>query len=475
MDAMASTTQPPLCVDMDGTLLRTDMLYESVLALLRLNPFYALLLPWWLLHGKAALKREIASRVALDGATLPYDERVVDLLRSHLGYRVLCTASDQRLAQNVAGHLGLFDEVLASDGVSNLEGNRKADALILRFGEHGFIYVGNSAVDLHVWRRACSAWVVNAPASLARAVAAVAPIAGEMPRKATRMIRVWMRQLRVHQWLKNLLVMVPLLASHRFLDPDALLDATLAFAAFSLCASGVYVLNDLLDLPSDRIHPRKRFRPLAHGDLPLLHGMAAVPALTLAGFALALGCGTRFTAVLLLYYLTTLAYSLYLKRVVMLDVVVLAGLYTLRIIGGALAIGAGLSFWLLAFSMFIFLSLAVLKRYVELGDQLASGRRPSGRDYEVEDLSLLRSLGAASGYLAVLVLALYINSPESLELYSRPKALWLLCPLMLYWVSRVWVMAHRGHMHDDPVVFAVTDRVSLCVGAMAALVAVFAI
>ena len=451
----------PLCVDLDGTLLRSNMLYESLLALLSRNPLYVFLVPFWLLKGKAALKEAIASRVDIDPASLPYDARVVALLQTTRARpRVLCTATNARYADAIAAHLGLFEQVISSDATRNLTGHRKADALAVAFGEKGFDYAGNEPVDLRVWARARNALVVNAPASLAAAAARLAPVAVHLPAESDMGTwRLWVKQVRIQQWLKNLLVFLPLLASHRFTDIDAVIAAVLAFLAFGLCASGVYVLNDMLDLPSDRAHVRKRLRPFAAGNLPLLHGLVAAPLLTLAGFLLAWFTSPLFALVLVAYYVMTLAYSLQLKRVVMVDVVMLAALYTVRIIGGAAAIHAALSFWLLAFSMFIFLSLAMLKRYTELADVAASGAtRASGRGYDVGDLPLIQSMGAASGYLAVLVFALYINSPESLALYSYPKALWLICPLLLYWISRAWMVAHRGGMHDDPVVFAVTDR-----------------
>lgn len=472
MDRTPSPTASiPLCVDLDGTLLKSDLFHESVLALLRVNPFYAFLLPWWLLKGKAVLKREIASRVSLDPATLPYDARVLELVRSSTGRpRVLCTASDHLLVDPIAKHLGLFELVVASNGLENMRGPRKAEALVALFGERGFDYMGNEHVDLQVWKHARQAWLVGATPALERAAMTLAPIAGTFPR-STRSLKSWLEAARLHQWLKNLLVFVPLLASHRFLEPASVRDASLAFLAFGLCASGVYILNDLFDLPADRTHPRKRNRPFASAKLPVVQGVLCGPALTLAGFAVAWLVNPRFTALLALYYLTTLAYSLRLKRVVMLDVQLLAALYTLRIIAGAAAIASGLSFWLLSFSMFIFLGLAMLKRYTELSMVLSNGQhRASGRDYEVGDLPLLQSLGCASGYIAVLVLALYINSPESVELYSRPQMLWLLCPLLLYWTSRVWVVAHRGGMNDDPIVFSVTDRVSQVIIAACGLI-----
>lgn len=458
-----------LCVDLDGTLLRSDILYESLLALLARNPLYLFLLPFWLLRGKAHVKRQLASRVQLPAETLPYDERVLEILRATTQRpRVLCTASDQLLVQPIADHLGLFEEVIASDGRTNLSGHNKGDALAERFGERGFDYMGNGRVDLDVWARAGGAIVVNNGTGLARDAAQRTELLAHLPARNGGLM-TWIKALRIYQWLKNLLVLVPLLTAHRFLDPAALVDAGVAFLAFGLCASGVYLLNDLLDLTPDRMHPRKRKRPFAAGTLPLLHGLLVAPLITLAGFALALVCSVEFAGVLLCYFVMTLSYSLKLKRIVMIDVVLLAALYTVRIIGGTVAIGSELSFWLLAFSMFVFLSLAMLKRYTELASALASGKEMAiGRGYSVSDLPLVQSLGAAAGYIGVAVFALYINSPESLALYSHPKVLWLLCPMLLYWVSRMWIVAHRGAMHDDPIVFAATDRgsqvvISLCV------------
>ncbi|OMO40773.1 hypothetical protein BU225_11655 [Stenotrophomonas sp. MB339] len=470
------TTSRALCVDLDGTLLRSDILYESLLALLAHNPLYLFLIPFWLLRGKAYVKRQLASRVQLPAETLPYDERVLEILRTTTQRpRVLCTASDRLLVQPIADHLGLFEEVMASDGHTNLSGSNKGHALAERFGERGFDYMGNGQVDLKVWAHASGAIVVNNGAGLVRAASRQSEVLAHLPAQNGNLL-TWIKALRVYQWLKNLLVLVPLLTAHRFLDPAAIADAGVAFLAFGLCASGVYLLNDLLDLTPDRMHPRKRRRPFAAGTLPLLHGLLVAPLITLAGFALAFVCSAEFALVLLCYYVMTLSYSLKLKRIVMIDVVMLAALYTVRIIGGAVAIGSELSFWLLAFSMFVFLSLAMLNRYTELASALANGKEMAiGRGYSVADLPLVQSLGAAAGYIGVLVFALYINSPESLELYSNPKLLWLLCPILLYWISRMWIVSHRGDMHDDPIVFAALDRGSQIVIALCVLIVLIAI
>lgn len=453
----------PLCVDLDGTLIHTDLLHESVLALLRRNPLYLLWLPLWLLRGKAHLKREVARRARPDVARLPYDARVLDLVReAGARPRVLCSASDQWLVDAVAAHVGVFDRALGSDGRVNLDGPRKAAALVERHGEGGFDYVGNAAADLAVWPHARAAIAANASASVLarlrrlRAVDRVIEARGDTVRAA-------LRALRPHQWSKNLLVFVAAIAAHR-LDVEALSAAMLAFVAFCLCASGAYVLNDLFDLDADRRHPRKQARPFAAGRLPIAAGLVAAPLLTLAAFACALALPQRFTLVLALYAVTTLAYSIVLKRVAVVDVLVLAGLYTLRIVAGALAIPVDASRWFLSFAACLFLGLALLKRYAEVQRVAASGdARVAGRGYGAAHLPAVGIAGVASSVLAIGVLGLYVDSTKSAALYAHPHRLWWLLPLLAAWLARVWRLARQGRMHDDPVVFALTDLPSLAV------------
>lgn len=462
----------PLAVDLDGSLIHSDLLLESFLLLIKRNPLYLLLVPFWLLQGKAALKRAIASRVQLNAAALPYNAPFVAWLREQRAQGRalwLCTASDAALAQPVADHLGLFDGVLASDGQRNLSGRNKAAELMARFGEKGFDYCGNAPVDVAVWQRAGAAVVVNGNEALARRAEAVAPVAArfDAPRVG---LRVWLKALRVHQWAKNALIFVPMLAAHQ-LDGGTLGQALLAFVAFSLCASSVYLLNDMLDLEADRQHHSKCNRPFAAGKLSLLAGIGLAPVLLALALGLAWLLPIRFVGVLVVYYVATLAYSFALKRVVMVDVLALAGLYTIRIVAGSAATGIELSFWLLIFAIFIFLSLAIVKRYAELYAMREQGKLTAqGRGYQVDDMSLLQSLGAASGYLSVLVLGLYINSPDKSMLYTHSKLIWLLVPIMLYWVSRVWMLTHRGQMHDDPLVYALRDPASIVTGIAAAAV-----
>lgn len=456
----------PLCVDLDGTLLKTDMLLESLILLLKNNLLYIFLLPIWLIQGKAYIKRQLAERICFDAHTLPYcDDFVAFLKDQHARGRklVLITASDQRIASKIAAHLSLFSEVLSSDGITNLAGREKLALLRKKFGAKGFDYAANGVIDLAIWPDANEAIVVGAPLSLVKKVRQTTPVLHHFPGKKIDM-SVLLKAVRLHQWLKNLLIFVPLILAHKVTELPLLFDAVYAFFSFGLCASGIYLLNDLLDLEADRAHPRKKFRPLAAGDLPLIWGCAMIPILLLASVLIALNLPGSFLAVLGIYFLTTTAYSFYLKQVVLVDVLVLASLYTLRIIAGAAAVGVPASQWLLVFSMFLFLSLALLKRFSELQMLRSLDEEMTvGRGYFARDLEQIASFGAASGYIAVLVLALYVNSREVLVLYSHPGVLWLLCPLFLYWISRLWLLAHRGLVFEDPILFAVKDKASYIV------------
>jgi 4-hydroxybenzoate polyprenyltransferase/phosphoserine phosphatase len=471
MTAIANPASIPLCVDCDGTLLRTDLLHESVFALAKQSPASLLWLPLWLSRGKAYMKQQIAARVKLDYDSLPICEEMVDRIKAARveGRRiVLATASPRPWAEGVAQRIGLFDEVIASDEQVNLAGINKADHLSERFGERQFDYAGNSRADLPVWKRSAGAIVVSSSASLSRAAAMHGPVHAVIsPPRATKL--TYVKSLRAHQWLKNLLVWVPLAAAHKLGSTDGLLNGLIAFFSFSFCASAVYVLNDLLDLEADRLHIRKRKRPFASGALPIWQGALMIPALLLASFLLAILLPLEFLAVLVAYFAMTVAYSVRLKRQVIVDVLLLATLYTVRVVAGAAATEVLPSFWLLAMSMFIFLSLAMVKRYSELLITLQLNKQSAvGRGYSVQDLPVLMAIGVSAGMSAVMVLALYVNAPEAQALYNHTTWLWLLPPVLLYWVSRIWMKAHRGEVDDDPVVFAVRDWQSLVIGAILA-------
>lgn len=462
---------PPLVVDLDGTLLRSDMLLETGMAFLRSNPTKLFRPLQWLLKGKIVLKEGLAQGCQIDVSVLPYDPVVIELIKAErlIGRRViLATASHYSLAERIAQHLQLFDQVLATDAQRNLSAERKRDVLVEAYGDRGFDYVGNSLDDLAVWAVSRRAYVVN-PESGVEARAKALGNVEQVIVSNRPSYKDWLKALRLHQWMKNGLIFVPLLAAHQVTNLTLLWQGVLAFVFFGLCASSVYVLNDLLDLADDRHHKTKHRRPFASGKLSIRSGMLVFPVFLAAAFGGAASLlPWSFSAILVAYYILTLAYSLYLKRQMAVDVIALAALYTLRIIAGAAAFSLELTFWVLAFSMFMFLSLALVKRYAELREARTKGRteKTRGRGYYPADLEMISSLGASSGYLAVMVLALYIHDPATMMLYAHPQVIWLACPLLLFWVTRVWMLTHRGEMHDDPIVFAIRDRVSLVVGAL---------
>ncbi len=468
----------PLCVDLDGTLIRTDILAESLLLLIKKNPLYIFKLPFWLLKGKAYLKAEIASRISIKPETLPYNTPFLDWLRlkKKEGRRLwLCTATHEIPANAIADYLQIFDGVVATSGARNLSGAAKAKELAEKFSERGFDYCGNEAKDLDVWQAGRGAIVVNGGAGLEKRARKVAQVTEVFPREGS-IGRAAVKAIRPQQWVKNALVLVPVGAAHTLTGFPTLLGAITAFFAFSFCASSVYLINDLLDIEADRLHPQKSKRPFASGDLPVAAGFALVPALFILAFCLAAFLPGYFLLVLAGYFILSTVYTFLLKRIPILDALCLAVLYMLRIVAGAVATNVPLSFWLLLFSVFFFLSLALVKRYVELDALRRSGKNNMpGRGYQPEDLMLLEVFGIVSGYLSVLVLALYINSPNITILYRHPKVIWGLCLVILYWISRVWLRTHRGKMHDDPVVFALKDKSSYLLGFISLLILLAAV
>jgi 4-hydroxybenzoate polyprenyltransferase len=463
-----------IVVDLDGTLINTDMLVENFFLFLKTYPFRILQVLFWLFKGKANLKRKLADSILPSAAYLPYNDELISWLRvqKEAGAEIiLATASDQRIAQTIADHVGIFDTVIGTNDV-NLASHRKQSELVGRFGEKGFEYVGNSNADIAVWKSASQIHVANPNLGVLRKARNIGVVSQLFDNRKSY-FRVLIKALRLHQWTKNLLIFVPLLASHRFTESQLIVQGLLAFLSFGACASSVYLLNDLLDLEDDRQHKTKRFRPLAAGTLPIIHAIVLIPALLIFAALIALWkLPLAFSAILLGYYVLTSLYSFALKRVVMIDVVCLALLYTSRVIAGAAAMKLDTTFWILAFCMFIFLSLAFVKRYTELVGARNSGKsgQTAGRGYFPDDLDLLASLGGASGYLSVLVLALYINENANSQLYQSPSWMWAACPLLMYWLSRVWLLAHRGHMNDDPIIFAIRDRTSRWIGVIFLLV-----
>lgn len=461
----AEADQTVLAVDLDGTLCRSDTLHEALLHTLTAKPAKVPGILSALTEGKVAFKRKVAEATTLSATALPINEEVlalVNLAREGGRRTVLVTASDAAQAHAVADELGLFDEVLATGspeaGDVNLGGAAKAEFLTERYGERGFDYVGNAMVDVPVWKAARRAITVGAVPRLQGAAEAVNDevVHLDPPGSTFERASTVLRAMRPHQWSKNLLVFLPMLAAH---DLSVFPAALAAFVAFSMMASSVYLLNDLADLAADRVHPRKRFRPFAAGELPASFGLALAAGLIISSLLVAIIFTTpKFIIGLGIYYVTTFAYSFWLKRKLVMDVMVLAALYTSRLVGGGAATDVDISPWMLGFSMFLFLALAAVKRQAELTDVAAEGDgRAPGRAYMTEDLPIVRGIALASSHAAVLVLSIYITSDGTQVLYSRPGYLWFVCPILLYWLMHLVMATHRGQMTDDPIVFAAKD------------------
>ncbi len=472
--SLEKQSEVPLCTDLDGTLIKSDLLHECLSRMLVASPLRLFFSVAKLLQGRAEFKRYLADNVELDVSLLPYNETLLSYLKEehdHGRKLVLVSASDAQLVERVAQHLNLFGENFGSNGKNNLKGREKARFLVNRYGEKGFDYVGDSRADLPVWSLCREAMVVGDD-SLCRTVKNKLGIepALSWPLKRNNLVSV-LKAVRLYQWIKNLLVFVPLVMAHRVLDLSILLSAIKGFLAFGFCASSVYLLNDLFDLDADRSHRIKRYRPIASGSLSLSFAWLLIPLLILGSGCIAVSLPANFVFALLIYLIGTVFYSSFFKRIVVADIVVLAMLYSLRVLAGGFAAGVAVSQWLLVFSMFFFLSLACVKRFSELRQaKLIRDPESHRRGYMVGDLEQISQFGCASGYISVLVLALYASSPEVSGLYSHPAMIWLVCPLILYWVSRIWILTGRGQVHEDPIVFAVKDRMSYLTGLLAALI-----
>lgn len=465
-------TSLPLCVDLDGTLIQTDSLLESCLRLIRQNPLMLIFLPFWLLSGKAGFKQKISQHVELAPKSLPFNSGLLKYLtqqRLHNRHLVLVTAANKKIAEAISAHLNIFDEVIASDETQNLSGKNKAQVLIDKFGDKGFVYAGNANVDLDVWQHAASAIVVNGTNNLVNKAKRITTVEEIFPKDKNNILKIFLRAIRVHQWTKNLLIFTALILSHSWFNGDLVQTSILAFLAFCFAASSIYLINDLVDLEDDRKHQTKKNRPLAAGTLSIKTALLIIPVLLSFSFLFASLINSNFVIILAVYLILTTAYSLILKPIALIDVITLTSLYTIRIIAGAIAIDVPLSYWLLAFSMFIFLSLALIKRYSELKNLIQQGETNAvARGYHVDDLLAVSLFGICSGYLSVFILVLYTHDLQADTLYSSPDWLWFVAIAVLYWISRMWLLSFRGKMNEDPVLFAIHDRNSYVVSLIVA-------
>jgi 4-hydroxybenzoate polyprenyltransferase/phosphoglycolate phosphatase-like HAD superfamily hydrolase len=467
--SLAAAGPVPLVVDVDGTLIKSDLLHESVMQLAARHPLDLWRLLPWVARGKQHLKCELAERVPLDVANIPLREETVSLIRDAQAQGrpvYLASASENGVVQRVADLIGGIAGVFGTGRDDNNAGHTKAARLNAAFGEHGYDYVGDQPVDFAVWQSSREVLAVAHDEGFARKVLSRHPDARIIARPRTK-LRSYIRAMRPYQWTKNLLIPLSMVAGHHF-DWHSIWVTAVAFVCFCLAASSAYLFNDLLDLPGDRAHHRKSKRPFAAGDIPIDRGVVLAALLMGGALALSLLLPWRFIVILLLYVGLTLSYSLYLKRKVLIDVVVLGGLYTIRVLGGIAAGETIYSPWLLMFSLFLFLGLATVKRCSELIALREAGKDATpGRGYRAADLAVLLPLGAAASYGAVLVVALYLSSEEVRVLYAHPNRIWLICPLLIYWLSRMLLKCNRNQLHDDPIIFAIRDKVSWATGVLA--------
>lgn len=454
----------PLCVDLDNTLVHTNTLVETIVGALRKNPAWVFLIPLWALRGQAYLWSRLVVAFQPSASTLPYAEPVVELVKREAATGrplVLTTGAHEIVARSVASHLGQFTTVLATNGSVHLVGSAKAAALQSRYGQNGFDYVGDSREDMAVFRICRKAYVASASPALARELQR-ANIAATFlyPDGSPRRWSGFLAAIRPKQWVKNVLVFVPLLLGHRFADPQGLINTIATCALLCLASSAVYLLNDIFDVEVDRQHHSKRRRPFASGRLPIEWG--GVAAIVLASLSVGLGwlVSPSVSIGLASYLAGTMLYSLWLKKLLIVDMILLASFYVFRVYLGSVATGIRISSWTALFCLFIFSGLAALKRYSELHNRVQqTTSSPNRRAYLLEDAMPLLSIGTSSFAGATVALGLYLGSPEVRGLYRTPDLLWLLCPILLGWTGRLWILGHRGELGDeDPVAFALRDR-----------------
>lgn len=462
--------QLPLAVDLDGTLLAGDVLHEQFLKLLFQRPLLLLRLLLGLRQGKAVLKRRIVSLMPPLAVALPFRKPFLDWLRDQkLAGRPLhlVTASDQHVADAVAAHLGIFDSATGSDGTINLRGAAKGQSLRARFPD-GFAYAGDSRADLDVWAMSDQVVLVNASSAVASRVRAEGwPVLAEFvhPRPG---LKDWLAAIRLHQWCKNLLLLVPLLLGHRFGDPQAVLRVLAAILIISVAASGTYILNDIADLEADRLHAKKHTRPFASGRMSPITGLLA--AMLLIGGALFCAAWLAWSCLVLTvaYVIISLTYSLRLKSVPFLDTSIIAALFTLRLILGIEMAHVLYSPWLISFAAFFFLSLALAKRHAEVMQAAADGSGASlaRRGYLPEDWPLTLAFGVAAAFASLQIMILFVaDDARPSLLYAHPYRLYLAPSGIALWLMRIWFLAHRRRLSHDPVIFALRDPVSWLLGA----------
>ena len=454
----------PLCVDLDGTLIKTDSIIETLLIAIKKSPVLILLFPFWLLMGKNYFKNRIVKYGIPDVSIFPYNEEVIELIKNAKSQgrtTVLSTATREEIATAVGEHTQLFDEVICSTDTFNNRSSNKANVLINKFGDKGFDYIGNGYSDIAVFERADKSILISDNKHLIRKVSAVNSNL-EIIKTNKNNFKYLLKGMRIYQWTKNVLIFLPLVLAHEFTDYKIVFDTLVGFLCFSFTASFIYLVNDLMDLESDRRHTAKYRRPFASGDLSPVLSLTVSFVFLLISFVVSFTyLPSDFGFVLTAYLILTISYSIYLKKITILDIITLSVLYSIRIIAGSEITNIALSKWFLAFSLFLFFSLAIIKRYTELSNLLKQNQTKTiGRGYQTDDMTILLSMGTSSGYLSVLIFLFYIFSPDVIKLYKEPILLMPVSIILLFWITRMWFLARRGEMNEDPLVFTSKDKYS---------------
>jgi len=456
-----------LVVDLDGTLINSDILIECINQFLIKSPLNIFRLIYWIIFGKTYFKNKLSLNIDIDIEKLPYNFEVIEWLislKKNTGVKlILATGSHHYYANKVSKYLNIFDFVVSSNEFINMRGYVKANTLINLYGFKNFDYIGNSWDDVPVWSNANKVFIVSTSLRFINYIRTKFNVDKYFHIKQPFFILEYIYAMRCYQWFKNLLIFIPLIASGQYYKSENIFLALMGFIIFSICASSVYILNDLVDINEDRLHKRKKKRPFASGSISIKTGWFLSPIFLLISLFMSyFFMNLWFSFSLIIYFLLTLIYTFIIKKIPILDVITLAALYTLRIIAGTLAFNQDISFWLLLFSIFIFLSLALLKRFVEINDVsfIEKNKTIPGRGYISADLEFVSYFGCSCGLISVLVFGLYIHDIQFLNKFSNPQFLWLICPILLYWIMRIWFLAFRSKMDDDPIFFALKDKVS---------------
>jgi len=467
-----NNNQFPICVDLDGTLMRTDSFVEMLISFVRSNPFRLIKVAYFLIsRGKGYTKSKLAENTGVSEKLLPFHSEFLKFLidqKKQNRRLILTTGSSEIFAKKVSDHLGIFDQVIASTSKINMIGKKKLKAVHSLLGGKPFAYAGNSHQDIPLWLAAEEQFFVNTPARIKRKVLKKKNRLKQEFKSVPFSLSNFFKAIRIHQWTKNLLIFVPLITAHSF-DLDSFKICFLSFLAFGLCASSSYIFNDILDIQFDRLSKSKSARPFANGEFSIKFGVLLIILLFVGAIAFSTLVSINLGYLLLIYFLSSVLYSVYFKPFAIVDLIFLASFFTFRVFVGIVVLEVSFSIWLINFCFLTFFGLAACKRYTEISRNGKS--KLPGRNYEFSDQTFLMNLGLASCFTALVIFLLFIDHLNLTDTYSNPQFLWGIFPILLFWFSRIWWLNVKDKLDEDPLIFAIRDIPSilvavLCIGFM---------